>query len=536
MAEVKPQALQPEMVAKIKLNAEKSLFFFAKFILGYDWLTPAIHLPLCRMISDYQTNLRVKVTLPRSWLKSTVCSISYPLWRAFKDPNIRILLTQNSMENAKAKLRAIRDHVTSNEWFKVLWPEVLPDKSCRWQSESLELKRTKSAPEGTFEAAGRGTQVVGRHYHLIIEDDTVAPDKDDYTNDNVLPSKEDIEQAIGWHRAAVFLLVDHNVDQMLVVGTRWFELDLLSWIDKNELWYQSYVRACRETDGKPDPDGILVWSEKYNDESLRRLEATVGPYLFSCLYLNTPLRSEDMIFQKGWFQAYDIEPRNLAVTITVDPAGNPKNSTSKRKKKNDFNVLMVCGKAKNGRCYVLEYIRFRGSPGQLIDHLFELVSKYKKSLRGVGVEGIAYQESLEYFISEEMRAKNLHFNLELLKHGGRSKEFRIRALQPLVRAGTLLFRPWMTELLAELEVFPLGANDDLADALAMQLQMWDATVAIDESEAQPDESPTDFQSVLRNHLQQYRPQTGSVFDVLTTVHNVNGVETNDPYGHLWNKN
>lgn len=507
------------------------MFFFAKFILGYDWLEIKIHGPLCKILEQYETIHRVRVTLPRSWLKSTVCSISYPLWRCTLDPNIRCLLVQNTADNARAKLRSIRGHFETNQLFRILYSHLLPDRSCRWTTAALEVKRSKTNPEATFEAAGRATQLTGRHYNIIDEDDTVAPDKDEYTEDNVLPTKDDIGQAIGWHRAAIPLLVDHQSDQIIVVGTRWFQVDLLSWIEDNETWYTSYELAVRMTAGKPDPNGEIVWEKRFGEESLRQLEISVGPYLFSCLYLNHPLRSEDMIFQKKWFQFYAEEPKFLKTTISVDPAGNPKNSQAKRKKKNDFNVVLVTGTSTTGIHYVLNYKRFKGSPGELIDLIFEFVKTYKPEK--VGIEGIAYQESLEYFVTEEMRKRKVHFNIELLKHGGKSKDYRIQSLQPLIRNSTMLFKPWMYELVSELEMFPLGVNDDLADALAMQLQLFDLSslpdIFVDEEFR---EASFELDDAIRSIALKHRPPVGSHMDLLTEFEEGAG-QTIDPYSYLW---
>ncbi len=389
--------------------------------------------------------------------------------------------------------------------------------------------------EATFEAAGRATQLVGRHYNVIDEDDTVAPDKDEYTEDNVLPTKDDIEQAIGFHRTCIPMLVDPMEDQIIVVGTRWFQVDLLSWIGDNEWkYYTSYERAVREKEGKPAPDGHIVWPEKFNEETLAQIEASMGPYLFSCLYLNNPLRAEDMIFQPKWFQYYDIVPEACDKYITVDPAGNPKNSTAKGKKKHDWNVVMVCGKDRaRGGFYIIDYIRFKGGPGELLDELFKFVKTYKP--KKVGIEGVAYQESLEYFVTEQMKERNQYFNLELLKHSGNrdssKKEWRIRSLQPLVRAGVLRFRTWQQELISELQTFPLGANDDLADALSMQLQLVEITLGVDKK-TKPEHDPLSFglDDAVRSVASRFRPDPGTIEDVLFKPHPA--ATDFDPYEHL----
>jgi hypothetical protein len=67
--------ITPEQMALIKKLSVKSLYFFAKFVLGYDWLDVKVHLPLCKILENYEVNTKVRVTLPRSWLKSAVTTI-----------------------------------------------------------------------------------------------------------------------------------------------------------------------------------------------------------------------------------------------------------------------------------------------------------------------------------------------------------------------------------------------------------------------------------------------------------------------------
>jgi phage terminase large subunit-like protein len=523
--------ITPEQMALIKKLSVKSLYFFAKFVLGYDWLDVKVHLPLCKILENYEVNTKVRVTLPRSWLKSTVCSISYPIWRSIRDSNVRCLLVQNSANNARAKLRSIRGHFEGNQLFRALFPEILPTRNCRWSGDALEITRTKQFPEATFEAAGLSTRVVGRHYNLINQDDTVAPDKDEFTEDNVLPTKEDIGNAIGWHNAAIPLLVDGRFDQIIVVGTRWFEIDLLSWIGEHQPWYVSYELAVRMSEGKADPAGEAYWPERFPESYLLQLEESLGIYLFSCLYMNLPRQSNDMVFTKDMMTFFAEEPMGELVNyVTVDPAGNPKTSQAKKKRKNDYNVIMVVAKSmKTGKKYVRTYRRFRGSPGDLLQNLFEIVNTYKP--RVVGIEGVAYQDSLDYFVKEEMTKRNVFFNVVMLKHGGKSKDFRILALQPIIKAGALQFKGWMKELLTELEVFPLGKTDDLADALAMQLQLWDQTAGTDEIEPEEVVDEHSFDNVLRSLAAAHRP-TRTFMDVLDAS-DEDSANGSDPYEHLF---
>ena len=496
--------LDPATIAGLKEHAKRDLYFFAKAILGYDWLVPHIHGPMCHLLQDKSKN-RKKITFPRGWLKSTVCTIAYPIWRTINDCNIRVLLLQNTSTNACKKLASIRSHFEDNDLFKTLFPELLPDANCIWKQDAIQVKRSKSHPEATFEAAGIRNKVVSRHYDLIIEDDTVAPDLDDLTADNVVPSKEDIDSAIGTHKLVYPLLTDMKME-VLVVGTRWFERDLLSYIDENEPFYSSLERACRETDGRPDPDGEITYPERFDEEALDQLAISMGPYLFSCLYMNTPMRSSDMLFNLEWFKYYSSAPTtNLDIYTTVDPAGDPEDT----KGEPDYNVVMTCGKHKyTGQIYVLEYFREKCNPGELIHAIFNHVRKYKPLK--VAVETTAYQKALKYFIREQQKKQKLYFAVEGLTHTKRSKNARIQGLQPVFAAGLISIREHHKELESELLAFPLGKNDDLADALSMQTGLWALTSTLREPEdADISEDPFNAQAAINECLKKAKVGKGS---------------------------
>lgn len=465
-------------------KSRESLYFFAKGVLGYDWIVPHIHGPLCAQLEDLACNTKVFV-LPRGWLKTTLCSICFPMWLSIQDenhlyhgPNIRVLIVQNSHGNACKKLAVIRGQWEQNDILRAMCPNLLPGKNSRWSADSACLTRTKDWAESTYEAAGTSTKVVSRHYDVVIEDDTVAPGYDELTGDESLaPTTEDVQKAIGWHRTNVLPLLNRpGTDLNLIVGTRWYDEDLIKWVMTNEKHYRVVTRACREnSEGEPDPRGTLTYPERFDERTLERLEAALGPYMYSCLYMNMPVRREDMAFKPEWFIDYDHPPRNasLAVYTTIDPATDPKLS---KDGKTDYSVVMTCGKdLSNGNVYVLEYFRERCNPGKMAAAIFDHVSKWSPII--VGYENIAYQKSIDYWLKELMRQQNKYFVLQPLDTSKKkdAKELRIGGLVPLFSAGVIHTRPYMVELKSELLKFPLGTHDDLADALSMQLSLWKAT-------------------------------------------------------------
>jgi len=461
--------------ARLAERAKKDLYFFAKGILGYDWLNPRIHLPLCQFLMDTKLK-RKKVVFPRGWLKTTVCSIAFPMWWSINDPNVRCLIVQNSATNAQKKLSVIGDQWEQNSMLRALFPDLVPSKSCTWTADSKCITRSESHPESTYEAAGTSTRVVSRHYNLIIEDDTVAPDYDEFGGESLAPTNDDVQKAIGWHKTNVLpLMTNPATDVSLVVGTRWYDRDLLAWIDENEPSYKNISRACREnTLGESDEKGDITYPERFDAEVLSQLEHALGPYMFSCLYMNKPIRSEDMLFKTEWFKFYDQHPRHneLAIYTTVDVATDPELAKTEDI---DFSTVMTCAKdMRTGEIFVLDYFRERCNPGTHAKAIFDHVVRFNPMV--VGYENVAYQRSLEYWLKELMKEYQVYFILEQIPRQGRdAKEMAIRALQPLFAAGVIFFKNHMRELQSELLKFPLGSHDDLADTLSMQLQLWRRT-------------------------------------------------------------
>ncbi len=466
--------LQEDTIAKLAQKGRESLFFLTRAILGFDKMTKSIHLPICKDFEDYVGNKRLLIMLPRDWYKTTLGSISYSIWRAINDPEIRILIVQNTYTNAVGKLAAIKQIFEKNELFRACYPEILPTTKCTWSREALCVNRKGTVPESTFEAAGTATAVVSRHYDVIIEDDTVAPDFDNITGALMQPTQAEIEKCIGWHKLAHPLLIEPALSQIVVIGTRWVEGDLLEWIMKNEPQYKVIERAVREDeDGRPDPLGKIVWEEtddgvpKFNSEVLQQLEAALGPYMYSALYMNMPTSASDMLFKRTWINYYTTLPDNLLFCTSQDPSSGDADMTSDP----DYDAVVTTGiNPHNGHIYVIHYNRERMNPGEQVSVIFDHYRAYK-SLRFY-LEAISYQRTLAYWIRKRMTQENVFFPIEEIRSHKSSKVDRIRGLQPYFSATRIFIKADMPELENELLSFPHGRHDDVIDALSMQLPFW----------------------------------------------------------------
>ena len=79
-----------------------------------NWLTKEVHLPLCKFL-QVPYPLKKLIELPRGFLKTTISSVYYPIWRSINNPSIRILIVQNTFDNAAKRVHEIRSIFEKNE-------------------------------------------------------------------------------------------------------------------------------------------------------------------------------------------------------------------------------------------------------------------------------------------------------------------------------------------------------------------------------------------------------------------------------------
>jgi hypothetical protein len=387
-----------------------------------------VHRKLCDFLqknSERSPAPRHMVVMPRGSLKSTICTVLYPLWRALCDPSIRILMVMNTMPNAKSKLREIRGRIETDPTILGLFPDRIPNfRKTRWSDVQAELERPKCPfPEATWEAAGLRSTLTSRHYDMIIEDDTVAPGLEDLAVETIMPSQEEIDQAIGWHRIATPLMIDHTKGERLVVGTRWAYQDLNRYVMDNEPEYKVFnVPAIT--------NGVAIMP-KLSEENLEGVKKSVGSYMFAALYMNSPMKPDDMIFQDSWWQEYKQPPEEVKWYITVDPAISEKDGAC------DTCIIRTGHDRPNMYVDSVEFGRY--TPQRTIAAICDMVENDLEHTKAVGVEDVAYQKALMLFLQDEFRRRGISVPVYPIP-ARIAKEVRIRSLQPPMENGFFHFK------------------------------------------------------------------------------------------------
>lgn len=458
---------------------KKNFWFFVTEILGWDGLDVEFHGELCNFMQKQGESKLILA--PRGHLKSTICTVAYALWRSMRDPNVRILLANYKLDNAKAFLFQIRIEL-GRDRFRAFYPGVVPNmKNVKWNETQITLTRTTNPKEATFEVTGVGGEITGKHYDVILFDDIQGPE-------NVGTLEQLLKLRTWWNQLQAIL--EPGGDQVLV-GTRWHYADIYGFILEN-LQHEFLVLQMDVF----KPDGSPVWPSKFKPEMLRKIEERMssdprqGRALWLAQYRNVIVDEQSAAFKRSKIKYFDdaSTPRALGVTITLDPAISEKEGA-------DRSAITVRGVAENNHWYVLEVWAERAvTPSALVDKLFEIYLKWSARfpVSSVGIEAISYQKSLMFSIRDEMFKRNVFMPIVELGNWRTSKELRIRGLVPRYDQGAILFRKPTDSgdhtaiLLDEMMKFPKSPHDDCLDSLAMHMEM-EAVADVLIPETRPDD-------------------------------------------------
>ena len=512
---------------KIEELKEACIHSYAVFceILQDDGWFDQVHLLLCnwvqkhvmaaeeKMVADPNEifDIKLQVTLPRGALKSTIVTKYLAIWLTirqyylFENQGVRSLIVTNTFTNAKKKLRDIRGLFDSNQLFKKMFPEMLPTKKCRWTDEGAEINRNVSFPEATFECAGTGTKLTGRHFNLILEDDTTAPDEDEMKVELTTPSRETVEKAIGFHRASTPLYVPKGLRFSFVVTTRWAEEDIVDYVRDVES-YKYFDMPALNSKGERN------FSMFYSQEALEEIKTRVGEYMFSCLYLNVPLDASLRVFKEEWFQWIDADdvPNEGGITISIDPAASKKEEACET----SITVVQHVEKGKRQYQYWWEDINGHLSFEEQVTTTIDKAIWYNDHIakvEGIVVETVAYQAALEYMLMQEMTRRERYFDL-IPFNSHKDKLVRIEGMQPLFFRERIFFvkKSLSDQVTSQLKQFPNGKLLDTIDSFSMHkiLYSWDKA---DGKEKPKKESDADtFYRILEENRRKKRTRKGGM--------------------------
>jgi predicted phage terminase large subunit-like protein len=164
------------------------------------------------------------------------------------------------------------------------------------------------------------------------------------------------------------------------------------------------------------------------------------------------------IFQRGWFVLVDSYPRGGRIVRYWDKA-----ATEPERGKNPDWTVGVKGTMVDGVFYVIDAIRFQGTP-----QVNESTIRQTAEVDGKNVDIYMEQEPGSAGVDDidnYARRVLVGYSFHSVKTSG-SKEIRASPLSSAAERGNvkLLRASWNRDFLDEFELFPVGAHDDQVDA------------------------------------------------------------------------
>jgi len=486
-----PSGASDKVRLELAARGKEELFFFVKGVLGYDRLSPDMHGELCTFLDQTRAWLRRMIQMPRSHFKTTIITIGSSMQDITLDPNIRILLVASSSTNAKRFLLEIQKHFIMNKMFRWLYPEIIPPEitKARWNADELEVPREVMFREPTIDTIGAKGAVASRHYNRIIGDDIIG--------EKELNSEIEMEKTIEWASGLESLLISPIEDRIDFVGTRWRLNDVYAAIE------QFYGHKDKPIEIGPHAEkvgelliyrrkamenGEAVFPEMFSKEFFNRM-LRENPHRYASQYANDPRASGITLVQPEWLRYYKLTGPENSVIAKTNPEGvvetfriseldrilvyDPTVGESRRA---DRLAMLVLGKPTNGTdIFVLDTRIGIFTPDKAIDLLFELDKEWNLGL--LSIEDVAYQASIKFWLHQVAELRGLPVPpIRPYKPGSqKTKDERIKGLQPLFRAGQIWYQEGFTDLIEEtLEYTTIGRSPkrDALDALAQMLQIF----------------------------------------------------------------
>jgi phage terminase large subunit-like protein len=442
-----------ESLIKQLVEPKKGIILFVNKFLSH--LTPCAIPTFHEEIYEFlTTKLRLALAAPRSFAKSTVVSIFYPVYLTTFSLRKNIIIISASQTLAINWLKRIKKEFETNEVLRALYFNIygkMPEGTT-WKENEIILSN-----EVRIQAIGAGGQTRGPRPDCVICDDLETTEG--------VRSPEQRKNLDEWFRKDILGLLEPT-GQLVVIGTiLHYDSLLKNLVDTANSYgwstklFQAYIDGIQK-------EGHELWREKWSHEELQKKKAEQGTAFFASEYMNDPISEETAIFKRENIRVYTELPEKYSCVMQFDPAYSEESHS-------DFKTCVIVAIDDKNNRYLVEYVRTKQPLNDYIQASISLFIKYKRYITCVGCpsgrEVEFFNKVLEFANARGIfmpikETKNIHTQSTVTV---RNKKDRITmALQGLFQQGKYYLKPEHEEARDELLRHPLGKHDDLVDAMA----------------------------------------------------------------------
>jgi predicted phage terminase large subunit-like protein len=433
-----------DTVDKIQVRAEKARTDFREFCRFVLDITPAKHqkpwVKELQKIGDNPAGKSLCIIAPPGSGKTQLVGVGFTAWMIGKAHARHYGLLSYSDMVGWARSFAVRNLIENSLPFRLVFPEVLPEKK-RWGTSEFLVKRADMAdPHPTLRAGGLTSAVVAYRLNGLVVDDP-HDQKNSATTSQLDKAWRNWEDAISTRLTSDAWQV--------TIGTRWNDQDYIGRRKEQKGVKVVHTKALNSK-------GESYWPEHYPTEFLLTKKYQ-SPALFAMQYQGDTTGGEAQIIRN--LATYDYTPQVMTSKYDLVIASGW-DTAFKEKQQNDFSVGFVGGMDKYGRIYVLDKVRGRWGLPALLDTIAQTYNNWPQF--AVWVEDAASgTPAVQTLMSQST------LPVEAVYYRG-GKTSRAHALAPYLHGGHVLFpkyASWFPETEYDLTHFPNTDHDDELDAL-----------------------------------------------------------------------
>ncbi len=462
-----------EIKQQVLERCKTDLYFLCRVVLGYNKLEPVPHQALCDFIE--QDCPRKILIGARGIFKTTIGTIARAIQLMLCDPEVRILVVCNTIDNAIMMVNSIKAHWDHNQRLRQLVPEFIPPKRnlVPWSGKALQLMRQSHWGEPTVMAAGVDKQMAGTHFNWILGDDVVAASRDDLKEGGIIIIKaEEVDKAVGWFKLTMQGLSINDADparqtKVQFIVNRWAVRDFADYV----LCHHTHEYQGPETRFETkimsvhNPDGSLLWPTVLTEGKLRQKLNEQGQFMYWTQYECLPYDPKSRGFPVGNLERYgmfyegETPPgfERMRLYALMDLA-------DKNKPESCCTSLVLAAIDANNHIWVVEAEKGKLDPTAKFDLIAKMWQRYHFPV--LYMEKNLHEETMKFTLKKELAARGVQLRVEVMPSKGRNKNARIMRLQPWYECGAMHFRRDMKDLLREMSHWPFDNEVDCIDALA----------------------------------------------------------------------
>jgi len=442
---------------------------FEQFVRSYLFAYLVYPSPLCHdelyqlLDGDDYRAFWLALAAPRSFAKSTLCTLFYPLFVSLTRQYRNIDIISATSEFAEERLRLVRGELENNRMLQRDFGYQVGDK--KWANNHIILRNGVD-----IKARGAGRQTRGRRPDLVI--------CDDIEDDEGVRSEVQRAKLESWYNKALVNTLEEQGCRLIHIGTLLHPLCLLTRIIENNPasanidysagWLRRKYAAVNE-------DGSAAWPEKWSLEALEARRQKIGTDAFDAEFMNEPRVTENPVFRREWLRMCqrDKVPAvcSLKVVTGVDPAISKADYA-------DYTAIVTVGVDRNGKgedkgkIYVLDAIKGHWSTYDTAKAILDNFKEFKPISQEI--EGTAYQAALKEVVLRESGHQGVYAPVRLVKSGNtpNAKVERAKNVQHLFRNGWVYIPRdlrWLYDQLVLFDPVMRGGDDDGVDALVYAL-------------------------------------------------------------------